>query len=171
MRDIRRIGPYVDIIEARSPENHLLHVKLGLRSDTFHQFLQHQMSFKVAEYYGIIQNGLVDAVHAFKGLNRPLMYEMDMNADAGIIVYSWRPRYDYVWSHGRFNGNPTARIPPPRVVFVVLVKQEEPTEYPGHGTITGAIEHWTWVAEDPALAQAPIEWQQRYTEKLWSRES
>jgi hypothetical protein len=34
----------------------------------------------------------------------------------------------------------------------------------------GTVEHWSWIGEDPALAHAPIEWQERYGQKLWSRD-
>jgi hypothetical protein len=171
MQTIQRVGPYVHIVEARSPDNHLSIVKLGVNQSSFQQFIQWNLSFLVAEFYGIIQGGLVGAVHAFRGLNRPLMHADDMHADQHVIAYSWRPQFDYVWSHSRFNGDPTPRVPPKGTVFVVLVQElKEPEQYPDHGVVVGTIEHWSWIAEDPALAHAPIEWQERYGQKLWSRD-
>lgn len=171
MKAIERVGPYVHIIEARSPENHLSHVKVGIIQSSMTDNVGHALSVKCAEFYGIVQEGLVDAVHAFRGLNRPLLHGDDMEADKRVVAYSWRPKFDYVWSHGRFHGNPTPRIPPNHVVFVVLVREDEkPQTYPGHGLIFGSVEHWSWIAEDPTLAGAPIEYEERYAKKLWSRD-
>jgi hypothetical protein len=171
MKALERVGPYVHIVEARSPENYLSFVKVGVHQSSFQQFIQRGLSIKCAQFYGVIQNGLGDAVHAFKGLNRPLMHADDMKADNNVIAYSWRPRFDYVWSHSRFSGNPTPRDPPPNAVFVVLVQEErEPKHYPGHGLIVGSIENWSWITEDPNLSYAPVDWPERYAKKLWSRE-
>ena len=172
MKEIQRVGPFVGIVEARSPENLSSVVTLGVKESTLQESVQRNLSIKCAQLYGIILlEGLMPSVHAFRGLNRPLMHADDMEADRNILVYSWRPQFDYLWRNGRFNGNPTARIPPPGVVFVVLVKEEkEPQMYPGHGLIFGTIEHWSWVSEDPSLAHAPIKWSERYAKKLWSRE-
>jgi hypothetical protein len=171
MKTIQRVGPYVHIVEARSPENHLNIIQLGVNQSSFQQFIQRNLSVKCAQFFGIILEGLQPAVHAFRGLNRPLMHADDMKADKNVIAYSWRPDFDYVWSHGRFSGNPTPRVPPKGVVFVVLVQElRQPQQYAGHGFIVGTIEHWSWISEDPTLAHAPIAWQQRYAHKLWSRE-
>jgi len=98
MKTIQRVGPYLDIVEARSPENHLNVVKVGVRSDSFQQLMHQNLSTAVAQYYGIVQDGLLDARHAFMGLNRPLMHAGDMEADRSVIVYSWRPQTDYIWA-------------------------------------------------------------------------
>ncbi|HEY2392491.1 MAG TPA: hypothetical protein VGK22_15050 [Candidatus Angelobacter sp.] len=171
MNKIHPIGPYRDVLEARSPLNPLLAVKLGLRKDSFDRVLHHNLPTSVAQYHGIVQDGLFQAVHAFKGLNRPLMHGEDMQADKSILVYSWRPEVDYVWVGSRFDGKIIAKSPPSDRVFVVLVREEpEPNEYAEVGRIFGSIEKWNWVKEDPTFPYAPIEWQDRYTSKLWSRE-
>jgi hypothetical protein len=171
MKDIQPVGPYKDIVEARSPLDPVLAVKLGLRKDSFDRVLHHNLATAVAQYYGIVQDCLFQAVHAFKGLKRPLMHGQDMEADKGIIVYSWRPEIDWVWSAGQFGGRPVAKKAPAGRVFVVLVREEpEAKEYAGVGKIFGSIEKWNWVKEDPALLHAPVDWQDRYTSKLWSRE-
>jgi hypothetical protein len=56
--------------------------------------------------------------------------------------------------------------PPPARVFVVLVIELEPPDE--HG-IAGTIEHWNWVEEDSELRQAPINWNERYNQLIWSR--
>jgi hypothetical protein len=52
-------------------------------------------------------------------------------------------------------------------VLVHLFK--EPEEGPNHGLIFGSIEHWSWVNGDPLLRFAPVEWEERYDDHLWSR--
>jgi hypothetical protein len=171
MKDIQPVGPYGDIVDARSPQDPVLAVKLGLRRDNFDRVLHHSLPTAVAQYYGIVQHGLFQAVHAFKGLNRPLMHGDDMEADKSILVYSWRPENDYVWIGSRFDGKVISKTPPSGRVFVVLVREEpEPNKYTGVGTIFGSIEKWNWVKEDPTFPHAPVDWQERYTSKLWSRD-
>jgi hypothetical protein len=166
MRAIQPGGPYVDILEARAPDKPVLVVNVGLRSDSFAQVLHHNLNTAVAQYYGIVQDGLLEAIHAFKGLNRPLMHGEDMDADKNVVIYSWRPEFDYVWTGSRFDGNPVRKVPAPNRVFVVLVREErQPND---HG-IFGSIEKWNWVKEDPGLPGAPLEWPDRYEQKLWSR--
>jgi hypothetical protein len=164
MRTIQPIGPYRDVVEARSPLNLALVVKLGLREDSFQQLLRNNLATAVAQYYGIVQDGLLHAVHAFQGLKRPLMHGEDMEADKSIIVYSWRSDVDFVWSGSRFSGNPVRKTPPPNRVFVVLVREEH-----NDSGIFGSIERWNWVREDPIIPHAPLNWEERYATKLWSK--
>jgi hypothetical protein len=172
MKTVQRVGPYIDIVEARSPENPVNVVKVGVRSDSFQGLMRQHLFTTVAQYYGIVQDGILDAKHAFMGLNRPLMHAGDMEADRNVIVYSWRPKIDYTWTGGRFEGAPIPKNPPPNRVFVVLVRQEnQPDNYPGFGSIFGSIERWNWVTEDPDLQCAPVDWNHRYKQKLWSRNS
>lgn len=171
MRTIRPIGPYRDVTEARAPENPASVVNVGVRQDSFEQVLHHNLFTAVAQYYGIVQDGMLNAVHLFKGLKRPLMHADDKEADKSVLVYSWRPPMDCVWSPSRFDGNVILRSAPSGRVFVVLVREErEPlTKYHNVGTIVGSVEKWNWVKEDPTLPEAPVDWQERYAEKLWSR--
>ena len=94
------------------------------------------------------------------------MHGEDMDADKSVIVYSWRSEIDYLWSGNRFSGNPVRKTPPPKQVFVVLVREEkQPNDY----NVFGSIEKWNWIKEDPEELHAPVEWSDRYAEKLWSR--
>jgi len=168
MKTVQRIGPYVDIIEARSPYDPVLVVRLGLMDDNFNRICTKNFYTPVAQYYGIVQDGLLAAEHIFKGLKRPLMYGNDMEADQNVLIYSWRAKADYVWIGSRFDGKPVVKTPPPRRVFVVLVREEkEANEF----QVFGSIEHWSWVEEDRELPQAPVDCKNRYGAKLWSRES
>jgi hypothetical protein len=165
MRPIRGVGPYADIVEAPSPTNNSDIVKLGVRVTTFEGYVRRKEISNVAQYYGIVQGDLMLAKHLFTGLKRSLMYNGDMQADRNVIVYSWRSTNDYRWRGNVQNGH-SERVDPPRdQVFVVLVREEPENE---HGVL-GSIEHWNWVQEDPVLAHAPVDWNQRYGQKLWSK--
>lgn len=171
MKAIQRVGPYLDIVEARDPLNSALVVKLGLREDSFKQLVQNGQKTPVAQYYGIVQDGILDAVHCFEGLKRSLL-DGDEKIDVGgeVLVYSWRPVTDFVWSHSRFDGNPIPKVPPPNRVFVVLVRKEpQPNEFAGVGNVYGSIERWNWLKEDPARLGAPVGWGERYESRKWSR--
>jgi len=170
MREVQRAGQYVAIVDARSPERSDSVVQVGLRQLTFRQLACTGQHTRCAQFYGLIQPGLLDAVHAFRGLKRPLMRAGDMHGDADFVAYSWRPERDYVWEGSQFDGNPIQTVPNRGTVFVVLVHLfKEPEEGPNHGLIFGSIEHWSWVNGDPLLRFAPVEWEERYDDHLWSR--
>ncbi|MFZ0477909.1 MAG: hypothetical protein WAL71_02080 [Terriglobales bacterium] len=121
----------------------------------------------MAQFYGIVQDGLIGAQHAFRGLNRPMCYEDNMEADQTILVYSWRPSADYEF----LGEGPAYDLIEMRPVqgraFVALVREEKVKQ---ENTLTeGTIEKWNWVGEDPELPGAPIDWKIRYAKKLWSK--
>ena len=109
MRGVQPVGPYVEIIEARSPENCNSVFRVGLTRVIFENLAGTGQATKCAQFYGLIQPGLMDAIHAFRGLKRPLMKGDNMHGDADIIAYSWRPQHDYIWSRSQFDGHPAAR--------------------------------------------------------------
>jgi hypothetical protein len=170
MRAIQRVGPYIEIVEAWAPENHLSVIQVGLKESTFLRLRESGQHTRCAQFYGLIQPGLLDAVHAFRGLKRPLMRGDDMHGDANIVAYSWKPQCDFVWTGSQFQGDPIERIPPPSEVFVVLVHVlSNPEEYPDRRAIAGTIEHWSWIAQDATSLGAPAGWTERYEQHLWSR--
>jgi hypothetical protein len=197
MRNFQPIGLYADIVEARSPADPEQTVRLGLARSCLEQNLRRMFSTAIAQYYGIVQDGMVNAVHLFQGIKRPLMSGNDKDVDKSVLVYTWRPESDFVGSGGQFdNWRINPKVPPLGRVFVVLVRPEsQPTSYPffqlrsgwwrwgmvrsesqpadstGEETVFGSIEKWNWVKEDPFLPNAPIDWKQRYEKKLWSRGS
>jgi len=124
----------------------------------------------LAQFYGIVQEGLIVAEHAFRGLNRPMRYEENMEADQSIVVYAWAARNDYEWLGPPYsNGEPTPKPALPGRIFVVLVREESTKEEENGKQIMGTIEKWNWVREDGELRGAPIDWKVRYAKKLWSR--
>ena len=163
MRISGRAGPYFEILEAPSPENPAQKVNFGVRYEFFRRYIGLGLGSSIAQYYNIVRNGLMDARHAFRGLERPLMHNGDMDADRTVIIYSWRPKTDWEWRGDRFSGEVVSVEPPANRVFVVLVRAQSPDEF----GVSGSIERWNWIMEDSGLRDAPVEWAVRYGEKLW----
>jgi hypothetical protein len=142
-------------------------VKFGiLQTDTRKRSDRGQNS-ALAQFAGIVAPGLILARHIFRGLNRPLYADGSMQGDARKLVHTWRPAYDFEWPN-RF-GEPQRMTAPDNCVFVVLVSKNERHigKWP---EVYGWIDRWNWVFEDPRLPGAPIDWDSRYEEKLFTRE-
>lgn len=158
-------SPYKHVIEAPSPNDLTTKVKLGLRSGTFQASLQRSMGVKVAEYFAIVRDGLMSAHHCFRGVKREMADRYSMDLDQRIVVYTWRSPFAAAWVGSRFDGYVIQKAAPPGCVFAVLVREEDANE---HG-VFGSIEHWYWIDEDSAMPQAPVDWANRYRERLWSK--
>lgn len=165
MRDFRRAGIYADIVEAPSPGDPETIIKLGVRNATIHQYRSHGLATAIAQYYGIVQDGMLAARHAFRGLKRPLALDDNIDADQAVVVYTWRSEFDYEWQGSPYDGKPLILTPLAGRVFVVLVR-EEPSSDEG---VYGSVERWNWVRADSLLPHAPVQWRQRYNEELWSK--
>lgn len=118
----------------------------------------------IAQLYGIVQSEIGAAQHLFQGVKRKLLHGENRNGDQGVLIYALRPPNDLLWSGSRHEGQLLFVRPPKDRVFVVLVQAV------ANSDVIGSIEHWNWVAEDKALAGAPLDWERRYTKRLWSRE-
>src|SRR5206468_3120338 len=105
-----------------------------------------------------------DVVHLFRGLNRPLMHLDNLSGDQDVFVYSWVPRWNWVWNTATQNPEPIP--PPPNRVFMVITRQFAKRD--AHG-VDGVVLHWPWVHEDPTLKGAPVDWATRFTEIVWSK--
>ena len=166
MRDLElRSGvvKYADVVVARSPMDSAQTVDVGITHETFQRFHKRMLATAIAQYYGIVQGSMMSAVHLYKGLKRPLMLADDMHADQTVLAYTWRPETDFEWSGSPYDGAPKSMTPPKLRVFVVLVREEN-----GQDGISGSIERWNWVREDPKLPHAPVDWDERYNQRLWS---
>jgi len=173
VRDVQPIGPYKDVVRMPSPtdSDKLLRsetfVQMGVQVDTFRKLLEFGLATAIAQYYGNVQEGLAfadDVVHLFKGLERPLMHESNMQADRDMLMYSWVPRRDWEWD--RSTQMPKARTPAPNRVFTVTVRpfpQED--EY----RVAGIVLHWGWKDEDSMLRGAPVDPKERFSTKVWSK--
>ena len=90
-------GPYIELVTAFSPHDRTQSVSFGLGKE-FH--LQHtRLGLRSAwgQFYGIVRPGMALAQHCFKGLQRPLMRQTDMEADQTVFVYTWKPSHNYEW--------------------------------------------------------------------------
>jgi hypothetical protein len=165
MRDIQRAGIYADIVDAPSPSDPENTVKLGVSSTTIRRYRDRGLVTAIAQYYGLVQEGLLLARHSFRGLERPLALREDMDADQTVVVYTWRSTVDYEWHGTQYDGHPMEKTPLPGRVFVVLVREDPGGEEGVHGS----IERWNWVNEDLNIMHAPIGYERRYRKRLWSR--
>jgi hypothetical protein len=167
LRHGRPVGPYFDVFSAPGQSPAKPDIQVGVTYRRFQSFAQSGLRTSIAQYYGIVQDGLENARHLFQGLRRPLRdANGNMDADRNVLIYAWRPDQDWVWMGGNDNGRPQPKIPVAKRVFVVLVTMlQNPDE---HG-VSGVIEYWNWVEEDRETNLAPIAWADRYQDKLWSR--
>lgn len=163
--NITNASGYFEIVDAPSPRDRNVSVKLGIRRETFQRNVRLKLATTIAQYFGIVRDGLIVAEHLFRGLKRPLMHAGDKHADESVLIYAWRPVWDYEWTGYRLGGTIAAISPPPDRVFVVIVR-ETPVDPLG---VSGTIEQWNWVREDPGLRHAPLSYEVRYDELIWSR--
>jgi hypothetical protein len=161
------VGPYAELVDARSPQNVEQSISVGLKKEVYLQHTRLGLKSAKGQFYGIVLPGLTTAMHCFRGLMRPLMLGVDMNADQSVAIYAWKPQDNYEWVGDTPHGTIARLDPPLDQVFVVLVR-EQPTDDQG---ASGVILRWYWIREDPMLAGAPVDWQIRFGKKLWSREA
>ncbi|ODB94973.1 hypothetical protein A3194_20125 [Candidatus Thiodiazotropha endoloripes] len=134
--------------------------QLGVQSDR-------GLSTYLAQFFEIVDTGLIDPAHVFKGLKRPMFCGDDRNADAEKHAITWDPGFDAIWIGNRFKGLTRRTAAPKDRVFVSIVSSNLKTDdFPD---VDYWIEHWTWVVQSGDLPGAPIDWQTRYKEKLWSK--
>ena len=152
------------IVEGLSQHDHKQRVKFALAHETVDVIVQAGLRTAYAQFAGIVEPRLTEAVLLFKGLKRPLFDGSNMNADASVLIYVLDPEYDVEWVGGA--GGHAECVPPPAGVFVVLVKEiTEPNE---HG-LSGLVEHWNWTRRDSFLKTAPVGYRERYSSQVWSR--
>lgn len=143
-------------------------VKLVLLADDLKKLGERHLATAIAQFYKLVCPGLILTKHIFRGLERPLYCDGDMEADVNKLIYSRKPSFDYEWSGGS-NGQEIQRDAPENSVFVVIVSPNinHQKEFP---EVAGWIDHWNWVKQDNGLSEAPINWVDRYETKLWSQE-
>jgi hypothetical protein len=114
----------------------------------------------------IVSPGLITARCIFRGLKRPLCEGDDMAADKKKLTYTWKPICDYDWEERhRFSPEEIKqRAAPPGKVFVVTVTPNpDKHRYP---SIDCWLNRWNWVEESLTLSGAPVDHENRYTERL-----
>lgn len=138
-------------------------LRLGVRRETFARLIHRHRRTMIAQYYGNVRQ-LHMAAHVFRGVNRDLMFGDNADGDQDILIYSWKPQHEFLWIGGAFNGTAVPVPAPQGRVFVVLARKLPAPD----GEVGATALHWNWVEEgkDP---EAPVDWQERYTERLWSK--
>lgn len=139
--------------------------KYALTLESFKNLGERGQFSTLSQLYGLVIPGLILSTHLFQGLNRNLYCDNGFEGDKDKYVFSRKPAYDYYWSEELKREEKTTA--PANQVFVVLVSanKNHNDKYP---EIAGWIEHWNWVDEDTVLPEAPIDWVDRYKEKLWN---
>lgn len=145
--------------------------KFGLLFTDFKRYGEQGRYTEIAQFFKLINDGgLVLARHIFEGLARPLYCDGSRDGDKKILVYTRSPRKDYEWVGDGVNGGPVEREAPANHVFAVFASPNlrHVEQYP---SVKCWINHWTWIAQDGGLAEAPIDWVDRFERKLWTREN
>lgn len=95
-----------------------------------------------------------------------MLVEDDRNAAAKKFAATWAHPNDARLIERDGEHKIIALPAPDKKVFTVYIS---PNEMIGtFPDLFGWIEHWTWISEDPRRPGAPIDWQARYDEMIWS---
>ena len=115
----------------------------------------------------LVANGLIVTRHIFQGLERPLCSDDCMDGDKYKYIHSRKPKRDYEYQDSRGELIKEFEAPENKVLAVIISKNIKHTaSFP---MVYGWIERWSWVKEDKCLAEAPINWADRYNKKLYTR--
>lgn len=142
--------------------------KVGLLPKDLHLYGARGMGTAIAQFYKLVCPGLILTRHIFRGLNRDLCCDGDLESASNKLIYTRKPATDYVWAGGA-QGSPVAKAAPSGKVFGVIISPRHEKHADEFGEILGWIDHWSWIDEDSALSEAPIDWIDRYERKLWTR--
>jgi hypothetical protein len=120
----------------------------------------------LVQFDRLVRPGMIMTRHVFQGLRRPLRTDGNSDSDQNIFVYARKPSYDYSWNG--IGKRVVQHMAPASKVFSVLVSPNirHKEQFP---EVSGWINTWTWIDEDPGLPEAPIGWVDRYEKKLWTR--
>jgi len=166
VREAQPLGPYWDVVQAPDPQDERKRINLGVLYSTFELFSEASLTSYLGRYHGLVQGGLLNAVHLFQGLKRSMKDGPDMHADQKGLAYTWVPECDWIAEGGREGITPIPRPLPVDQVFAVIVVGYGSPDAQG---VSGVIEDFSWVHEDSRLAAAPISHKTRFEKKLWSR--
>lgn len=172
MELLKQTGGHVYIAEAPIWDNDCLnllrnnHLLVGITKDRLGTIASRGLSMAIGQLYGVVAPGLILTQHLFRGLKRGMMIGDDRNAAAKMLVASWSQRRDARLVGDPHNPQLDYLEAPKNCVFVVAIsKNERLIDFP---QIYGWIEHWTWVAADPDEIGAPVDWNTRYDERVWT---
>lgn len=137
----------------------------GLLQSDLGKYAERGQLHAIGQFISLVGNGLICTRHIFNGLNRPLCDDGSMYADQDKFIHSRKPKWDYKW----IDTVEPRQIPAPTgKVFVVIISKniKHLDRFP---MIYGWIDWWNWVDEDKGLAEAPINWVDRFVKKIYSR--
>ena len=157
---------YAEAIDwtSQSPTGVLL---IGITNEAIAARARRGLRHLLGQMYGVVGPGMIMAQHVFQGLQRHMYVRDDEEADSEKLAVSWSARRDAILAGDRSDPNLEYQAAPENRVFVVYVSiNRSLDQFPD---IYGWAEHWTWIANDPNLPGAPIDWETRYTRKLWSK--
>ena len=159
-------GELVYLIDGLAFENDQQQtVKYGLFQSDLGKYAERGQLTAIAQFFSLVGNGLIVTRHIFFGLNRPLLNDNNMDADKDKIVLSRKPRWDAKWKDK--NNIEKIGVPPGKVfVTIISMNTKHLVRFP---MIYGWVDRWNWVEEDEGLAEAPINWVERYGKKIYTR--
>lgn len=122
----------------------------------------------LGQMFGVMGPGLILARHVFKGLRREMFVGDDKRAASDKLALSWRPERDARLAGPKENPILEFNDAPKDRVFVVYISLNQMLgDFPD---IYGWAEHWAWVQQSAELPEAPVEYEVRFDNRLWSRE-
>lgn len=142
-------------------------VKYAVTMDILRGLGNRKQFSNIVQLWELVIPGLILSTHLFQGLNRNLYCDGVFEGDTDKFVFSRKPAYDFYWEGGR-EGKQIKKFASSGQVFVVVVSKntKHQEKFP---EICGWIEHWNWVDEDTELSEAPINWVDRYKQRIWSK--
>ena len=140
-------------------------VKYGLLQSDLGKYAERGQTYAIGQFISLVGNGLICTRHIFSGLKRPLCDDGSMDADQGKFIHSRKPKWDFKWKD---TDTPEQILAPAGKVFVIIISKniKHLDRFP---MIYGWIDWWNWVEEDKGLAEAPINWVDRFGKKIYSR--
>ena len=163
-------GELVFLIDGLAYENDQQQtVTYGLFQSDLGKYAQRGQMIAIAQFFTLVGNGLIVSRHIFLGLKRPLCNDGKMDADHDKIIHSRKPPWDYRWEW-RTRFDPPERISaPPGKVFVIIISKNSVKHQAHFPMVSGWVDRWNWAEEDEGLAEAPINWVERYGKKIYTR--
>lgn len=161
-------GEWVWVADAKVIENGAVRDGVfALPSKDLQEYGRRGQGAKIAQFYKLVLPGLILTRHVFVGLRRGLFNDDNADSDTEKLVYTRKPTFDVEWEGGK-HGKVANKPPPAQAVFAVIVSPniKHRDKFP---EIDGYIGTWNWLREDTVLAEAPVDWVDRYDRKIWTR--
>jgi len=143
-------------------------VQYGLLKSDLGKYATRGQANAIAHFFTLVAPGLILTRHIFIGLERPLCSDNCMEGDKLKHIHSRKPKRDYEWQKGSACKVKEFDAPKDKVFVVIMSKNvKHNARFP---MVYGWIERWSWVKKDKSLKEAPVNWADRYKEKIFTRE-